>query len=114
MARKDIFPSTLTMTTKKYYPLLVRQSPVPPHPETPSYLSSLSCTESESSGDDQTESDSLEAPADGSEEERSEISLVGESDDMTGKHRGGEQIPLEQHGFQKERAVWCLSVHFRR
>ena len=68
---KGILPPTLKMTTRKYYPLLVRQSPVPPHPETPSYLSSLPCTESESSGDDQTERDSLEAPADGSEGERS-------------------------------------------
>ena len=45
---------------------------------------------------DQSESDSLKAPADRSEEERSEIPLAGEPDDMTGKRRDGEQIPLEQ------------------
>ena len=89
-ARKGILPPTLKMTLKRYYPLPVRQSPVPPHPEIPLCLSSLPCTESEPSGDDRTERDSLEAPADGSEEERSEIPLAGEPDDMTGTHRDGE------------------------
>ena len=87
MARKGILPPTLKTNIKTYCPLLVRQSPVPPHPETPSYLSSFPCTESESSGDDQTESGSLEAPADGSEEELSENPLVGKPNDVTGKHR---------------------------
>ena len=109
MARKGILPPTLKMTTKKYYLLLVRQSPVPPHPETPSYLSSLPCTESESSGDDQTESGSLEAPADGSEEERSEIALVGKPDDMTGKHREwGADSARASTVFRNAQA--CISV----
>ena len=114
MARKGILPPTLKMTTKRYCPLLVRQSPVSPYPETPSYLSSLPCTESESSGDDQTESGSLEAPADGSEEELSENHLVGKPNDMTGKHREwGADSARASTVFRKKGkcgAQACISV----
>ena len=45
--------------------------------------------------------DSLGAPADGREEEQSEIPLAGEPDDMPGKHRDGEQISLERAQFSE-------------
>ena len=101
MAANGILQPTRKMILKKYYPLPVRQSPVLPHPEIPLCLSSLPCTELESSEDDQIERGSLEALADGSEEERSEIPLAGEPDDKTGKHRDGEQIPLERAHFSE-------------
>ena len=96
MAAKGILPPTLKMILRKHYPLPVRQSPVLPHPEIPSPSSSLPCTEPESSGEDQTESDSLGAPVDGPREEQSETPLAVEPDDRTGKHRDGEQIQLER------------------
>ena len=40
--------------------------------------------------------------------------LVGESDDMTGKHRDGEQIPLERARFSERKGNVMRSVHFRR
>ena len=80
MAKEGILPPTLKITLKKYYPLTIHQPLVPPRPELPTYLSPLPCTEPESSGDDQTESDSLGAPADGREEERLEISLIARPD----------------------------------
>ena len=61
--------------------------PPRPPPEIPPSPSLLPCFESQSSRDDQIESDSLEAPVDGQEEDRGEILLVVRSDDMTGKHR---------------------------
>ena len=89
MAEKGIMSSTLKMTLKTYYPLPVHQPLVPPRLEIPTCSSPLPCTKSESSGDDQTESDSLEAPADRREEERLEI-LREARTDMT------EKIQLER------------------
>ena len=94
MARKSILPPTLKSTLKTYNPLPVCQSPVPQHPKIPYCSSPLPCTEPESSGGDQTESDSLGAPVDGLKEELSEIPLAVQPDDMTRKHRNGEQILL--------------------
>ena len=76
-AKGILLPTLIMVILKKYYPPPVRQSPVPPHPEIPSCSSSLPCTEPESSRDDQTKSDSLEAPlVDGPKEEQSEIPLT--------------------------------------
>ena len=82
MAAKGILPPTLKMILKKYYP--------------------LPCTEPESSRNDHIESYSLKAPADGLEEERLEIPLAVQPDDMTGKHRDREQIPLERAQLLRE------------
>ena len=95
MAVRGILPPPLKMILKKHFPLPVRQSPVLPHPEIPSCSSSLPCTEPESSGVDQTESHSFGVPVDGPKEEQSGISLAREPNDMTGKHRDGERIPLD-------------------
>ena len=61
----------------------------------------MPCTEPESSGDDQTEGDTLRAQTDGRKEEQLETSLAVQPGDMTGKHRDGEQIPLDQENFSK-------------
>ena len=95
-AKKGMLRPTLKTVLKKYYPPTVGQSPVLPQPEIPTCSSSLPWTKPKSSGDDQTESDYLGAQTDGRNEEQFEISLAGESDDITGKHRDWEQIPLEQ------------------
>ena len=95
IARKGILPPTLNMVLKGTTRVPVRWSPVLPHPEIPSCSLSLPCIEPESSGDDQTESDPLGVPVDESKEEQSEIPLAVEPDDITAKHRDGEQIPLE-------------------
>ena len=89
MAKSDILPSTLNMNIKKYYSLPVHQTPILPSSEIPPCSSPMPCTEPESSGDDQIESDSLGEQVDGQEEERWEISLVVWPD-MT------EKIPLER------------------
>ena len=94
MAAKGILPPTLKIVLKKYYPL-----PVLLHPKIPSRSSSLPYTEPESSGDNQTENDSLGAPADVWEEKRSETPLAVEPDDMTGKHQDQVKIPLERAQF---------------
>ena len=99
MTAKGILPPTLKMILKKYYPLPVHPLPVSPHPEIPSCSSPLPCTEPESSGGDQTKNDHVGAPSDEPEEERSEIPLAVYLDDMTGKHRDLEQIPLEKAPF---------------
>ena len=86
-----ILSPTLKTIPEKYYPLPLHPLPILPYPEIPSCSSPLSCTEPESS--DQTESHSLGAPADGLEEERLELAL--RPDDVTGKHRDREKIPVE-------------------
>ena len=101
IARKGILPPTFKVILEKCYPLPVRQSPVLPHPEIPSCSSSLPCTEPESSGDGQTESDSLGAPVDEPKEEQPEIPLAVEPEGMTGKPRDEEKIPLEREHFSK-------------
>ena len=61
----------------------------------------MPCTEPESLRDDQTDSASLGAQADGRKEKQLETSIVVQPDDMTGKHRDGEQNPLEQAKFSE-------------
>ena len=102
MAKKGISPPTFKMILRKYYPLPVRQSPVLTHSEIPSCSPSLTCTEPESWEDGQTDSDALAAQAGGRKEEQLETSLAVQPDDMTGKHRDGGQIPLEQEKFLEE------------
>ena len=108
MARKGILPPTFKMIIKKYCPLPdrppARQSPVHlQHPEILSCSQSpMPCTEPESLGDDQTDSASLGAQADGRNEEQLETSLVVQPDDMTGKHRDGEKNPLKRAQFSEE------------
>ena len=67
MVHKGILSPTLKMIFTPYYPLPARQSPIHlQHPEIPSCSKSpMPCTEPESLGDDQTESASLGAHADG-------------------------------------------------
>ena len=47
-------------------------------------------------GDDKTKSASFGAQEDGRKEEQLETSLAVQPNDMTGKHRDGEQNPLER------------------
>ena len=97
MAKKGILPLTLKMTLKKYYPQPVHQPLVPPHPEIPPFSSPLPCTETVSSGDVQTESDSLGAPADGQEAERLKIPLVVRPD-MTKEIHLGASTGFKRRG----------------
>ena len=53
-------------------------------------------TESELLGNDQTKSASFGVHTDGWKEEQLEALLTVQRDDMTGKHRDGEQNPLER------------------
>ena len=62
----------------------------------------MPCTEPEPLGDDQTKRASLEAQADERKEEQLKTSLAVHCDAMTGKHRDGEQNPLEQAQVSKE------------
>ena len=76
MAKKSILLPSYKMVLNEYFLLPVQQSPVlPQHQKIPSCSKSLSCTESESLGDDQIESQSLGAPKDGRGKEQLEISL---------------------------------------
>ena len=96
---KGKLPPTLKLILKTCYPLPARQAPVhPKHPEISSGLQSpMPYTEHESLGDDQTKSASFGAQqADGREKEQLETSLAVQPDDMTSKHRDGEQNPLER------------------
>ena len=86
MAAKGTLLPPLKMVLKKYYPLPEHPLPVLRHPDIPPYSSPLPCTEQESLGNDQTESGSPKAPADGPEEKRFEIPLAVRRDDMTGKN----------------------------
>ena len=81
MGEKGVLPPTRKRILKKYYPLPVHQPLVLPHPKIPPCSSPLPCTDPESSGNGQTESDSLRAPVDRSDEERSETPLVVKPDD---------------------------------
>ena len=97
MAAKGILPPTLKIIRKMHYPLPVCQSPVLPHPESPPCSSLLPCTEPESSGDDRPRVIfSEQQTVDGSKEGQSGVPLAVEPDDMTGKHRDGEQVQLER------------------
>ena len=62
----------------------------------------MPCTEPESLGDDQTKGAFLGAQADGREEKKLETLLAVQLDEMTGKHRGGNQNPLERAQFPEE------------
>ena len=97
MVQKGILPPTLKMILTPYYQPAARQSPIHlHHPEFPSCSKSpMPCTKPESLGDDQTKSASLGAHADGRKEGQLETPLVKQSNDITGKHRDGEQHPLE-------------------
>ena len=75
MAKKSILPPSYKMDLNKYFPLPVRQSPVPQHPEIPSYSLSPPCTNLESSEDGQTESNFLEAQTNKRQEEQLKTSL---------------------------------------
>ena len=101
---KGILPPTLKMTLKTYCSLLARQALV--HPKR-SEISS--CTQSpmpytqpESLGDGQTKSASFGAQADGLEKEQLEISLTMPPDDVTGKHRDGEQNSVERANVSED------------
>ena len=97
-AVKGILPNTLKMILKTYYSLPARQAPAyPKHPEiTSSSQSPMPYTEPESLGDDQTKSASFGAQADGRKEDQFETLPAVQLDDVAGKHRGGEQNPLER------------------
>ena len=97
-AVNGILPNALKMILKTYYSLPARQVPVhSKHPGISSCLQSpMSYTEPESLGHDQTKSASFGAQANGGKENQLETLLAVQSDDMTGKHRDGEQNPLER------------------
>ena len=86
------------MIVKTHYLLLACQAPVhPSHLETSSCSQSpVLYTEPESLGDNQTKSASFGAQGNGWKEEQLETSLAVQPDDITGKHRDGEQNPLER------------------
>ena len=91
------------MILNKYYPLRVHQSPVfLQHPEISSCSKSMLCTEPESLGDDQTASAFLGEQANGRKGEQLETSLAVQPDGMMGKHRDGEQNPLERAQVSEE------------
>ena len=89
MAKEGILPPLINMSLKTRYPLPVRQQPplVLPPSDIPPCPSSLPCAEPESLGNSQIERDSLEALADGQEEERRKIPLAARPDDILGKHQ---------------------------
>ena len=62
----------------------------------------MSCTKPDPLRDDQTESSSSGAQADGRKEEQLETSLEVEPDDMTAKHRDGEKNPLKRPQASEE------------
>ena len=102
---KGKLPPTLKLILKTYYPLPARQTPVhPKHPENSLCLQSpMPYTEHELLGDDETKSASFGAQqADGREKEQLETSLAVQPDDMTRKHRDGEQSPLERQVSENE------------
>ena len=102
MTKKGILPPSYKMVLNKYFSLRAHQSLVlPQHPGIPSCSKSMPCPEPESLGDDQTESASCGAQADGRKEEQLETSLAVQPNDMAGKHRDGEQSPLEQAKFSE-------------
>ena len=72
------------------------------------------CTEPESLGDDQTESESLGAQADGRKEEHMETSLAVHPDDRTGNIRTESRIRWSKQKFPKERTRWCPSTDAQR
>ena len=82
MQKKSISPSALETIPKTCNPLAARQSLVlQQYPEMLSSSKSLLCTKPESVGDDQTESGSLGAPADGRKDEQLEISFVAQPEE---------------------------------
>ena len=90
-----ILPLPLKIILKTYYSLPARQPPVhTKHPEIwPCSQSPLLYTEPELLGDDPTKSASFGAQADRRKEEQLETLLTVQPNDMTGKHRDGEQNP---------------------
>ena len=97
-AVKGILPPTFKVFLKTYYSLPARQALVhPKHSEiSPFSQSPMPYTKPKSLGDGHTKSASFEAQADGWNEEQLETFLTVQPDGMTGKHRDGEQNPLEQ------------------
>ena len=89
MAAKGISPPTLNMILKTRYPLPAQHKPQPVSSlsEVQPCPSPFPCAESESLGNDQIETASLEALADGQKEERWEIPLAARPDNMGGKHQ---------------------------
>ena len=105
---KGILPSTNKMILKTHYPLPARQAPVYPQQQNISSCSPspMSCTKPEPLGDDQTESSSFGAQADGRKEEHLETSFEVRLNDMPGKHRDGERNPLESPQVSEKRTRW--------
>ena len=112
MAQKAMLPPTLKMVLKTYYPLPVHQSSMhPQHPEISSCSQSpLPCTEPESLGDDQTDSVSLGAQADGRKEEQLEFSLAVQPNDMTGIIGLGSRTRWSEYKFWRKRKRWLWTV----
>ena len=105
MAEKGMLPPSYNMVLNKYLPIPEHQSPVlSQHQEISSCSKSLSCTEPESLGDDQIESESLGAPAYG----RKRSSWKSRS------YHSPRRVRSSEHNFWRKRARWCPSVNIWR